>query len=238
MMQKYYFLLVLVFQLGLVSAQNKSGKVTYGVKVLMRKVDTSGSLKKKKIRLKHARNLNEIAPYVSCVLEFNKNKAHFYSPEGMANDNGIDISKFKMASRSKGSYYINLNEKSSIHQKKSYGKLWRITTKLDSLQWTIKKDTKIIQGYRCRKATAKIHLTSEADATVIAWFAPELPFQFGPLGFGNLPGLILGFEEFLFYFEAKKINFSEKTVEIDLLEDGKLLTQAEYWKAIEKLSPY
>jgi len=47
-------------------------------------------------------------------------------------------------------------------------------------------DTKIIQSYKCKKAT-----TTFRGSSIIAYYTPDIPYPFGPFKFGGLPGLIL-----------------------------------------------
>ena len=46
--------------------------------------------------------------------------------------------------------------------------------------------TDTISGYPCRKATAEY-----GGRSWVAWYAPDIPLQFGPWKFTSLPGLIL-----------------------------------------------
>ena len=61
--------------------------------------------------------------------------------------------------------------------------------------WEISNQIKVIDGYICYKATASdyYYYSGEDIRTfeITAYFCPELPFAFGPVYYGNLPGLIL-----------------------------------------------
>jgi GLPGLI family protein len=108
----------------------------------------------------------------------------------MGNDNGINLEMLRMVSAAKGTFYNNLKTTTKLHQKDAFGKQWRIKQKTDTVQWEIENETRIIKGYRCRKATTIIDFNHRKRGEVTAWFCPDLPFQFGPLGFAGLPGLI------------------------------------------------
>ncbi len=62
----------------------------------------------------------------------------------------------------------------------------------DSLitNWTLTNETKTIDSYLCYKATYN-HSAKSMQGLVTAWYCPELPFSFGPKGYGGLPGLIV-----------------------------------------------
>lgn len=57
---------------------------------------------------------------------------------------------------------------------------------LPSVAWTLLADKKTIQGFTCQKAEGFF-----AGRWYTVWFAPELPYSFGPWKFSGLPGLIL-----------------------------------------------
>lgn len=57
--------------------------------------------------------------------------------------------------------------------------------------WTIQKETAVIAGMECKRATRTIERTGEQ---LEAWFTPEIPLHDGPGGYYGLPGLILKIE--------------------------------------------
>mgnify|MGYP000005826146 CR=1 FL=1 len=52
--------------------------------------------------------------------------------------------------------------------------------------WNLKPETKIIKGYKCKKATV-----SYGGREWIAWYTLDLPINAGPYKFKGLPGLII-----------------------------------------------
>lgn len=59
------------------------------------------------------------------------------------------------------------------------------------VEWEITKETKKILGYECYLAKTEIEDGGDTSLVVEAWFAPSLPYSFGPKAFYGLPGLIL-----------------------------------------------
>ena len=57
---------------------------------------------------------------------------------------------------------------------------------IETPKWELSDSTKIVCGYTCHKAVADFR-----GRKWIAWYAPELPFSYGPWKLCGLPGLIL-----------------------------------------------
>jgi GLPGLI family protein len=98
--------------------------------------------------------------------------------------------------------------------------------------WNLEKESKMIDNFLCYKATNLNKVIGLKDKIwnhpVVAWYCPELPFAFGPNGYGNLPGLILELQVRNVSFTMSKIDFDSKdTFEIDILKRSKLLSESE-----------
>ena len=61
---------------------------------------------------------------------------------------------------------------------------------MESPDWALERDTLIVCGYTCKKAT-----TTYFGRNYTAWYAPEIPISEGPWKFFGLPGLILKVED-------------------------------------------
>jgi GLPGLI family protein len=99
--------------------------------------------------------------------------------------------------------------------------------------WKIEGETKIIDKYTVIKATQVITVDKKPQ-TVIAWFCPELPFPFGPKGYGGLPGLILELRIDKVVFGIEKIELSQNDVIIKVPTKGEKITSENYNKTTEK----
>ncbi|MCU7617623.1 GLPGLI family protein [Chryseobacterium sp. PBS4-4] len=87
-----------------------------------------------------------------------------------------------------------------------YDKILNVTYNYEAQEkakWDFVNETKIIQGYTCKKAVGKYH-----HKTIIAWYTKEIPISEGPYTFKNLPGLVLeaydSKEHFHFTLESLK----------------------------------
>jgi GLPGLI family protein len=65
-----------------------------------------------------------------------------------------------------------------------------------------------------------------------AWYSPQLPYKFGPAGYGNLPGLIIELQGASFTYGVKKIDFygdvENKENEMPKFKKLKLITEEEF----------
>ena len=108
---------------------------------------------------------------------------------------------------------------------------------VDSLQtnWVLTNETKIVDEYKCYKATMSFSIESR-KGMITAWYCPEIPFSFGPKGYGGLPGLIIELIDKRGILGLKKLSLSvpidEKVLEIKGEEQ---ISSEEYRKLVEKL---
>jgi GLPGLI family protein len=96
--------------------------------------------------------------------------------------------------------------------------------------WTLVEGEQEILGYTCKKAVAQT-----GNHTVTAWYAPALPFSFGPDRTGGLPGLILELDFGTAANSIRAIGLSGKAEQIVEPTKGKLITTAEFSKILAAL---
>lgn len=244
-MKQLATLLLILCSITFVQAQTtfKSGKLTYSVeppKTLMQFMDTTAMGQAFKAIAKRQFNaVKSGASFLNFTLIFNDNEALFYRQPTMTNDNGIDLNRIAKATGAEGKFYSNKSADKSIQQLQSRGKYVRIKSNFQQLKWHLQPETKIIQGYRCQKATAAAIFLNQfkKKTTITAWFCPELPFQFGPRGVSGLPGLILELHYNHYSFYATQLELSDKNQEIPALTKGKLFTKKSYAKHLRQSGP-
>ncbi|MBM7417767.1 MULTISPECIES: GLPGLI family protein [Chryseobacterium] len=90
-----------------------------------------------------------------------------------------------------------------------YRKKYQYEESLPKIAWNLEDDSKMILGYKCKKATSTFR-----GRDYIAWFAPEIVLNDGPDLFNGLPGLILEIsdKENNFHFEAVAIDNKERLI--------------------------
>lgn len=147
-----------------------------------------------------------------------------------------ETNKFAVIAKtlSGGTYYCDTEAKEKICQKEN-GEIFNITRPLDEYKWTFTNESKMINGYKCYKATSHKEEFSKfrgksISISPIVWYAPELPLPFGPSGLDGLPGLVLeGSMNGKSYFYATKIDFDLKEkINFERPTKGKYVTPQEY----------
>ena len=140
-----------------------------------------------------------IAENFSIGLYFSRDEAISYlNPEALVEGDNSDMSysiATTMLINGNNRYYSNSTNNIRLFEIISGGTSIHVTEDYNKFSWVISDRTKSIGNYTCRLAegtykketsccgTEQVHLT--------AWFAPSLPYSFGPMGIDGLPGLIL-----------------------------------------------
>ena len=86
--------------------------------------------------------------------------------------------------------YLHFQEKKHIQQISFLTRNFLVESALETKAWKLNGRRKKVMAYVCMGADLTIE-----DATITAWFSPELPFPTGPEAYNGLPGIILGLEK-------------------------------------------
>lgn len=176
---------IILLLLGSIScfSQNKTGfSVTYGVESRIDFELLDDKIKSNPTQLKYIRKLQRDYASMEYLLKVKNNSSEFnlvnklYST--MGNPNYAAIAEKNVR------YYVD--DEVFIEQREAFGEEYLIIAPSNSIEWSISTVQKQILGYDCYKATYTTN-----DLKIEVWFAPEIPFNFGPKGYHGLPGLIL-----------------------------------------------
>lgn len=240
-MKNSLILLFILISISPLWAQINSGEITYKVKLLDETAKASDSIEglnedAKSFLEKALAKRDRILPYLHYTLQFNDKESLFTNPENMENDSGIDLNMGYEYVNVFGKYYTNLEEKINLRQFSELSQMILLETELDSLDWEIVEGEKKILGYICKKAKGKLSLAGREPQEITVWFAPEIPFSFGPADIAGLPGLILGFERTSrIYIYADEIQLYENPSSIKRLNKGKQINSEERREMVEKM---
>lgn len=173
----------------------------------------------------------DAAKNIQLELIFNKGQSIFQHQKGLSISDIDMLDDFVKSLASKGTYYTDLIEGIQLLQTSYDGKEYSVKSKIYKLDWTLTKEQKQIGKYLCYKAVLDKSITGLKENT-IAWYAPEIPFSFGPIEFaGNLPGLILELKLPIATYTANKVELNpKKEIVISWPKDVNTMTEEEYKK--------
>jgi GLPGLI family protein len=216
-------------------SQNTSGRVIYEAtpfwkvkEINLDDVDTPANVKLMYNKLINNKNK------LKYILKFNKNKSLFKKDENLDLEGKKNI--ILKGHIENGNFYYDKKNSFLLNEKDSHGEIFLIS--YPKTQWKITNETKKINGYLCGKAiTTKVEnsllrLTSE----ITAWFAFDLPYNYGPKQFTGLPGLILELEYTGKYkMRATKIELNPKEkIKIELPNKGIKMSLKKHEEMISK----
>lgn len=214
--------------------QSISGKVVYKIQPI------DFELKSQSAKINSlTEKMYEAANKQSFMLEFNTMESSFVLNNFLEATNIDDQYKkninnlASMLVTSDFNYYLNLNTNIVILEKKE-GIL--IQKKYEKKNWEITTETKTIGDYLCYRAVnIKKYIGRNGkniSIPVIAWFAPSLPYGYGPKDYNGLPGLILELQERKTIYYATLISLvKDKKEKIDFPK-GKTISEEEYTKKV------
>lgn len=236
---KNTIIVFIIFSLNFVFPQQKNIYIEYSVKIYdeerLNGIDPE-------FRKMFVEAMTE-AEKMSFGLIITNSSSKFFDNAKMATS---DYEYFKSSSTSFAGYtgevfqYLNNLYKNSS----SLAKNMMVKEPLKS-NWILHNETKLIDNYLCYKAT-NVNVVDNRSGKifnhpVIAWYCPKLPYNYGPNGYSNLPGLILELQVRNVVFGAKKIDLNSelnfdttflktvKTITLSELND-KLHKQADSWR--------
>ena len=132
--------------------------------------------------------------------------------------------------QSNNSWYQESKTKRAFHNKKIKDSNYIVSFEDTMKEWELHNETKKIDGYTCYKATKHhVQYYTEIEFTIEAWYTPEIPAPYGPIGYGGLPGVILELKRSHVIFVANKITLNPKggIKPIPKLKPGRLIDKQE-----------
>lgn len=149
------------------------------------------------------------------ILDFNKEASLFQIEKKLEIDGRNTRGAETLYGGGKGLYYSNQPENYTVHQRDFGGELYLIEGEFTSVEWKLLKESKKIQNYTCYKAIGVVKFLSSKTGEITlreveAWYSPEVPIPFGPIGYNNLPGLIFELRDRNALYYIKRIEFNTK----------------------------
>jgi GLPGLI family protein len=185
------------------------------------------------------------------VLSFTKEESFFKEEEKVDAYSGATDSWGSNFTR--GPQYKNIKENKLVQEQEFYGKKFLVKDQLQSIEWNMGTESKLIGQYMCFKATASVP-TSELSwynfswqdlrdepeddtvkmTQVEAWYTLQIPLRHGPAEYWGLPGLILEVSAGNTTILCSQIVLNPKEkVDIKIPEKGKEITKNDYQTTIK-----
>lgn len=228
------FLFFLVLSIPVSSQTNKQYgivKVSYGLNVNFDKNNETYKIHEK-FSPGLVASAELVAPQVDFSLVFSDSTSIFYLEEKLFSDNRA--ARFVLRNVH---FYGRIKQQSNNYiteeLQEDFGKF---LVSRPYQNWKLFDETKMIGDYLCFKATTFRTVTTPKGKVIkydyTAWYSPQLPYKFGPAGYGNLPGLIIELQGEGFTYGVKKIQFYEdaekKENEMPYLRKLKLISDEEF----------
>ncbi len=214
-----------------VHSQNNSGRVVYKVEVeipegMFKNLKDSNPEAFKR-NMSFTKKVAELYDQMQYNLKFNNFSSTFSAQDVMSKDGGM----LANLQASTGTYYVNMKKSEVLQQVEFQGN--KFIVQRDPIKWEITGETKPFKNYQARKAIATQNLYNYRSKKKIiqkieAWFVPDIPFSFGPEGFGGLPGLVVDLQVASKHYYVKKIRLGLKEEAIEKPNKGKRVSFQEY----------
>lgn len=237
-MNNQTLIISLAFFLFIVSncySQTKSGIAYYAKKSIT--YDTSKNTKLNLEVKNLMKNAEESLLKLEFTLKFNNNSAIFEEEHQIDIPNDFNIKIARILSGVNGIVFYK-NE-IIIKEFEFAGQRFLIKNEIEKEKWKLTNKKMNIKGYTCYKAIQKEKIEGRwgsKEIDVIAWYTPEIPINFGPDGYAGLPGLIIQIEKNKIITYLKKIEFTDKKIEIKEPTKGKKVTQEEFEAFVKQMS--
>ncbi len=236
--------ILLLLVIATIYTSKADGQTKQGIIVYEKKMNSSNDINDKRnnaLLQSITSSINKSLKDLEFKLYFNSNESSFKVVNRLS-QNKMEEAAIMVGDGS-GVYYLNIDSKEKLHQKEAFGKSFIIKDDLYNVKWVLKNKSKNISQYKCNKATTTKTVINEKGKfvkKVTAWYTPKIPANFGPIGYGNLPGLILELDiENEVNFIVKKIELNtKKKIIINKPAKGKLVTPKEFEEISKKSDPW
>lgn len=235
-MKNVIFFLFFLFSVTFIVSQNKKeyfkAKATYGVKTVVDKTKKSYKFLLERMP-EVAKKRETISSEFDFALVFNDKTSVFYLEKKLFSNNSIATFALLDAK-----YYGRIMQKSQNYITEELNEdFGKFLVARPYQKWELHDETKQIGDYLCFKATSFSTVTNPKGKVFrrdyTAWYTPELPYKFGPAGYGNLPGLIIELQGEGFTYGVKKIVFFKKQDKENLiprLKRKRIISEEEFEK--------
>jgi GLPGLI family protein len=233
-MKKIYNFVAFLFLTFACFSQKNTVYLEYGIIIS----DDNGAFTKDKMFADYFLNAVKAAHKLTFGLIITKDGSKYYEV-----DTGIEKSpEMNMAAYQANYVGVIYNLENEVFKESKLLGNNIYTKEKKTENWILSSETKVIDGYFCYKATNTYTVVNSAGTfnfPVIAWYCPKLPYNYGPNGYGNLPGLILELQVRNINYGVKKIDLnSEMEFNLRFLDKASILTEEELNKKLDEFNNF
>jgi GLPGLI family protein len=236
-MKKRIVYILLIFFYSTINSQiSKLGKITY-------EYDIQENFKKQNdidqnIINKFYKNLKESKSGIKYQLIFKDKESNYSLIKSLDSEENKNLKYAILITGGQEEVYIDLENRLVLKKIEMFGENFIVKSTLTK-DWIFTQETKNIGGYICYKAVLHNNKPQINKPDIEAWYSPKIPANFGPKGFGNLPGLILELKVGpIIYFASKiELNLKEK-LKINKPTQGKLVTEEEFDEILQGIDKF
>jgi GLPGLI family protein len=217
-MKNLLAVLISIFALQGTNAQLKEGKIVYEQKIDVHRRMQDEQMKAMVPQFRTSRFDLNFADNQSIY------KVQEEEPDITGNNgNGTFLMHFGGAT---AEYYKNFATQKQVEKRELGDKDYIIEDSIRHLNWKLLDETKVILGYRCKKASGKTERGSDVDA----WYTEEIAVSSGPETFSGLPGMILQVDinKDEFVITAVSMEKSADKKELKAPSNGKKITPGDF----------
>lgn len=228
MLLKYKYFLLLLMPLLLIDEAyaQKTGEAIYQVQLVENENDY--------LQQTYLKSLPNAEDYISeseFILKFKDEKSEFKLHDILYSNNAkvelaISFVGYNGRLIRNENQVLSDTRDTPVHQ----GKWSEVAFNVD---WEITQESKQIDDFQAFKAFGTVNeevfnqSTGEFEtqnSIIEAWFCPSIPIPHGPLGYGDLPGLIIELHTSVASFGLIKLNLNKKN-EIEVVDNKDILTK-------------
>lgn len=237
-MKKIFLILVLLPFINF--AQYKNGKIKYTITIDYDKSIWNSQIQFPPDLKETLKKIDYNTVTLEPILTFTSQTSKFYLENNSLNNDQILAAKVNCNCYKPIYTDLNNKTKESLNSAFIHFNIYEDEYLIvDSLKydWKLTNETKVINNFKCYKATTIEQLNNNKTKLVIAWYCPEIPISTGPKGYGGLPGLIFELQDNNVVYGVKEINFdTNEEIVLPNSEKYKKVNTKEFNQLIAKRS--
>lgn len=179
-------------------------------------------------------NAYKMGSQLEFILKFDTIKSSFILIDKLFDDNADKTYAFVKIDF----FGNNIVIKDTVYEETVYSEEKLIIKKIKKSNWILTDESKIIDNFLCYKATTEnivINPVGIFKHPITAWYCPEIPFSYGPIGYNGLPGLILELQTRGAVYGATKLTFNNDELKIDELKNYKIMEEEQYEEQLKEI---